>query len=250
MRELAWVKAFPQIRHWHGFSPGEAAGGLSHVGIETQPPSPQESPEPLGKHPRAAEPCSYLCGCGRAAAAPRGQRTAAGSERRRRASPRCGSGGAASGCLQAAASQGDTGAPPSLRTPCSAALEVRGQVVTRAPRRWAKPEQAPRVWDDGQTVLLRLYLQQCSRWSPPNHPSGSARAWGDGRKHLHTPPPAPLRSIPIWDTGLVLQMFLTQLETRGRCLGRATVLHRPKPSSVPPANLRRWDLTTYQPGAT
>lgn len=196
MRELAWVKAFPQIRHWHGFSPGEAAGGLSHVGIETQPQSPQESPEPLGKHPRAAELCSYLCGCGRAAAAPRGQRTAAGSERRRRASPRCGSGGAASGCLQAAASQGGSGAPPSLRTLRAAALEVRGQVVMRAPRRWAKPEQAPRVWDDGQTALLRLYLQQCSRWSPPNHPSGSARAWGDRRKRLQYSPTCSSQEYP------------------------------------------------------
>lgn len=31
MRELAWVKAFPQIKHWHGFSPVEyhrkGAGG-------------------------------------------------------------------------------------------------------------------------------------------------------------------------------------------------------------------------------
>lgn len=214
------MKAFPQIKHWHGFSPGGAAGGLSRVGIKTQPPSPQKNPDPLGKRPRAAEPCPYLCGCGRAAAAPRGQRTAAGSERRRKASPRCGSGGAASGCLQAAASQGDTGALLSLRTPRAATLEVRGQGVTRAPQRWAQPEQAPRVWDDGQTALLRLYLQQCSRWSPPNHPSGSATVWGDRRKCLHPPPPAPLQSIPIWDTGLVLQMFLTQLETRGEMFGQ------------------------------
>lgn len=36
MRELAWVKAFPQIKHWHGFSPGETQEkvGGEHEGKE------------------------------------------------------------------------------------------------------------------------------------------------------------------------------------------------------------------------
>lgn len=48
MRELAWVKAFPQIKHWHGFSP---AGEKGNVCVDEQPGVGDHmgSQNPLGK---------------------------------------------------------------------------------------------------------------------------------------------------------------------------------------------------------
>lgn len=134
MRELAWVNAFPQMRHWHGFSPGEAAGGLSPTGINVEPPL-----SPPGKGSVEAELRPYPCGCGRAAAAPQGQRTAAGSAHRRRASPRCGSGGAASGCLRAAASQ----------------TAARGHRSAPIPPCAACSRNPATAWGDGREPLSR-----------------------------------------------------------------------------------------------
>lgn len=52
MRELACVKALPQIRHWQGFSPGERRGELTQLSSQTQqPPNPTHAYSQWGATP-------------------------------------------------------------------------------------------------------------------------------------------------------------------------------------------------------
>lgn len=73
----------------------------------TRGQEPHGLPKSLGER---AELHPYQCGCGRVAAVLRGRRIDAGSGHRRKVSPRCGFGGAVSGCLRAEEAQlGGTG---------------------------------------------------------------------------------------------------------------------------------------------
>lgn len=78
---------------------------------------------------------THPCECERAAAGRRGQRTAAGSERTRKVSPRCGSAGAASGSLwrdQGKAWQGVGGGARGGRRGVGAGAKVGGAGASRA----------------------------------------------------------------------------------------------------------------------